>query len=424
MRRVVALVGAVLLTALAVPAQAAPGPTQAPEYWFDQWHIEQLWRQGADGNGITIAELDTGVNAQLDGLRGKVLTGTDFGPTGGDGRTDRDADPFGHGTALASIMVSAPSTFGITGIAPEAKILPVALPLQGTTDAGNNDYIAEAIRWAADHGADIISMAIGTRRPRADQPCPADQQQAVYYALNKGAILLAAGGNQAQSGNPIEAPASCLGVLAVGATNQSGAVTNFSARHRYLSLVAPGQNIPSLGREPNTGYAGDGTSQATAITSAVAALVWSKYPALSARQVEARILSTLDGLRGSPSPDVGFGSLNAFRAVTANVAQDAADPVFARAEPFLLRASAQQTPAPTAPERAGAAPTGGYGPVVIDRPMHAFVTPQVIAGIVLIAIAICGLAALLLLVLNTRLRTSSEPVLAGSAVERADDAAQ
>jgi subtilisin family serine protease len=420
---VAALLAAFAIATIAAPAFATPGPPEAPEYWFDQWHIEKLWQDGATGKGVVIAELDTGVNAQLDGLRGKVLTGTDFSPQGGDGRTDRDADTFGHGTAMASIMVGAPSTFDITGIAPDAKILPVALPLEGTTTAADRDFVAQGIRWSVDHGARVISMAIGSSRAGVTQSCPADEQKAVYYALSKGAIVLAAGGNNAQSGNPIEAPAVCLGVLAVGATDQSGTVADFSSKHHYLSFVAPGQNVASLGREAGTGFSGDGTSQATAIASAVAALVWSKHPTLTAREVEARILYTLDNKRETPSPDYGFGALDAYRATLANVPADAPDAVYARAEPYILRAAADAKAAP-APRQA-ADHVADYGPVRIDRPANSFLTRQGIVGITLIAVAVCGFAALLLLVLNTRERTSSsELALAGGAVEGADDAAQ
>ena len=101
MRRLLAAAVAVVLAGLAAPALAAPGPPSAPEYWFDQWHVQQLWQDGARGQGITIAELDTGVNADLPGLRGKVLPGKDFGTLGGDGRTDRDATAFGHGAPAA-----------------------------------------------------------------------------------------------------------------------------------------------------------------------------------------------------------------------------------------------------------------------------------------------------------------------------------
>jgi hypothetical protein len=158
----------------------------------------------------------------------------------------------------------------------------------------------------------------------------------------------------------------------------------------------------------------------------VTALVWSKHPTLTARQIQARLLATLDHKRDSPSADYGYGTLNAYRATLATVPKDAADPVYARAEPFIQREQAQTSPGPKAPAVAGANRAANYGTVRIRRPASTFFTPLVVSGLALIAIAVCGFAALLLLVLDPlgRRTSSSELALAGGAVERADDAAQ
>ncbi|HEY2166582.1 MAG TPA: S8 family serine peptidase, partial [Jatrophihabitantaceae bacterium] len=298
------LAGAVVATVLtavlaglclpAAPAGATPGPANAPEYWFDAWQVDQLWQQGARGQGITIAEIDTGVNADLPELAANVLPGKDFGAAGGDGRVDREVNEFGHGTAMASIMVAHPGILGITGLAPDAKILPIAVPLTGTTDQDGNDHLSQAIRWAADHGAKVISMSLGgARKPTVDNaPCPADEQDAIFYAMRKGAVLLASSGNTGLSGSVVEEPGVCVGVISVGAVNENNQVADFSSRHPYLTLTAPGVDIPSLSRVAGSAYAGDGTSQATAVASAVCAIVWSKYPTLSARDLVTRILAT------------------------------------------------------------------------------------------------------------------------------------
>jgi subtilisin family serine protease len=381
---------------LGVPtASAAPGPVNAPEYWFDTWHIPQLWRAGARGQGITIAEIDTGVNAQLPELAGRILSGKDFGESG-NGQVDRSTDPFGHGTAMASIMVARRGTLGITGIAPGARILPIAVPLSGTTDRSPDDHVAEAIRWAADHGAKIITMALGgVRDPKTtDEPCPSDEQAAIYHALRKGAVLLAAAGNRGDSGNAVEQPGVCLGVVSVGAVNRNGKVASFSARHKYVSFDAPGVGVPSLGRIPGQAYAGNGTSQATAVASALTALVWSKYPSLTGRQVVARLLATLDNRTAQPTRAYGYGILDGYRAVTAKVPADAANPVYARAMPFLQRDSAYSRAKPAVPKPAatGVRSTGTFDIGTAPR----LKVPQVIAGFCL---GIGGLLALLALLL-------------------------
>jgi len=404
-RRTAALLAAGLLLVSAAPASAAPGPRDAPEYWFDTWHVEQLWQSGVRGQGITIAEVDTGVNANLPELTANVLPGKDFGRTG-DGRIDREVNEFGHGTAMASIMVGRRGLLGISGLAPSAKLLPIAIPLNGTTDAAANDHLAEAIRWAVDHGGKVISMSLGATRSPDDVsvPCPAAEQAAVYYALSKGAVLLAAAGNHGgdlvSGTNAVEEPGVCLGVLSVGATDQTGAAADFSSRHRYLTLAAPGVDIASLSRVSGSAYSGDGTSQATAIASAVVALVWSKYPKLTGAQIVTRVLATLDQHRTRRDTSIGFGVINAYRAVTARLPVSAANPVYSAAAPFLARdrAFATAASAATAPRAAAdRAPTGKFS---IGAAPRLFVA-QVLAGI---AVSVLGLLALIALVVAARVR--------------------
>jgi len=390
---VAVLAGAGLLGA-APGAGATPGPASAPEYWFDSWHIDRLWHDGARGQGVVIAEIDTGVNAQLPALSGRVLRGKDFGRPG-DGRTDRDEHEFGHGTAMASIMVGRPATLGITGIAPGARILPIAVPLSGTTDAATDDHLGQAIRWAADHGAKIISMALGgTSNPKTTTaPCPADEQAAIYYAQRLGAVLFAAAGNRGQSDNAVEEPGVCLGVVSVGAVNRHGTVASFSSRHRYVTLTAPGVAIPSLGRIPGAAYAGNGTSQATAIASAVVALVWSKHPELTGRQVIARVLATLDERRSKPDPAYGWGQLDGYRAVTAAVPAGAPNPIYAAAAPFAARANAFAKATRAKVPEPAAKSVGSTGEFRIGSSPRLLV-PRVLGGL---AVALAGLLALITL---------------------------
>ena len=392
MRYAIGAAAALLLLAASTPAWAAPGPPDAPEYWFDAWHVQQLWDDGARGQGITIAEIDTGVNASLPELRGRILAGTDLG-AGGNGQIDREVNAFGHGTAMASIMVSRPGLFDITGLAPGAKILPIAVPLNGTTDAGQPDQIPDAIRYAADHHAKIISMSLGGQRtPSQDtQACSDDEQAAIYYALGKGALVIAAVGNSGPTKNTIEDPGVCLGVISVGAVDASGTVASFSARQPYLTMVAPGVDVPSLSRVPGEAYEGSGTSQATALTSAAAALVWSRYPSLTARGVASRILDTLDPHGTVPNPAYGRGELDVYRAVMAAVPANAGNPVYDLVAPFLARNAALGaiSPPPPKPVVTRASGTGRYAVGSLPR-----LTREAITGI---ALAAAGLLVLLVL---------------------------
>jgi subtilisin family serine protease len=407
-KRRIAALGAVLALAFgAQPADATPGPVGAPEYWFDSWHIESLWADGIRGQGITIAEIDTGVNADLPELQGRILDGTDLGEKG-NGHVDRERDEFGHGTAMASIMVGRPGLLDITGLAPDSKILPIAVPLNGTTNAGLPDKVPQAIRYAADHDAKIISMSLGGKRtPGVDrQPCKDEEQSAIYYALRKGALVIASVGNTGPTKNTIEDPGVCLGVISVGAVDASGTVASFSARQPYLTLVAPGVNIPSLGRVVGQAFSGDGTSQATALTSAAAALVWSAHPELTARDVATRLLATLDAHRSTPSPSYGYGMLDAYRAVTRDVPADAPNPVFDSVAPFMSRVDAlsQTQPKPAEAAREPLASTGAYHVGSVP-----WLTAQVRTGIALAGAGMLSLLVLLVFGVRGRRRRAPQP---------------
>ena len=375
MRRLGAVLaaGAVLTAAvlagvvLPAPVAAAPGPRSAPEWWFDSWHVPSLWAGGADGRGITVAVVDSGVQADIPELRGKVLPGADFIGNGSDGRTDYDSDEFSHGTAMASLIVAAKGFGDIQGLAPAAKVLPVAVPLASVVRRGEppRNATARAIRYAADHGARIISMSLGgPRSEREDRtPCPQTIQDAVLHAVSKGVLVVAASGNSAGSGSPVEEPGVCLGVVSVGAVNARLEVTDFSSRHRYLSVTAPGTDIPTLTRESGSAFVGDGTSHATALTSAALALVWSKYPRETGRQVLTRLLATATdrGPKGR-DPAYGVGVINPAAAIAASPAVAAgANPVLDGAAPLLALSRARaRTPTPPAAVARPDAPLGEY----------------------------------------------------------------
>jgi subtilisin family serine protease len=411
--RFVVVVVVMLFGLGAVPAVATPGPPGHGEWWFDAWQVQQLWSEGARGQGILIAEIDTGVNAGLPALSANVLRGKDFGGPGGDGRVDRDTEQFGHGTAMASLMVGHPGQDNILGMAPDAKVLPVAVPITGTTDdAGGeaNGDLLQAIRWSADHGARIISMSLGAPRDAGDpaRTCPAEEQDVIDYALAKGAIIVASGGNAGDRDSPIEEPSVCLGVISVGAVDSHWVVPKWSSRHPYLTVTAPGVNVPTIGRIAGEAFYGDGTSQAAAITSGGLAVIWSKYPKLSGSQVVARLLATLHGRRTTRSGVSGYGSIDIGAAVRANVPAGAPNPVYEAVAPFLARdkarAAVPELVAPPTPNRRTRLP-GGYATTTPPGPLT---SGPGLAGIIGAATGLAVVALLLIMSALRRRRTASQ----------------
>jgi len=335
---------AIGLVGTANPAGATPGPPDAPEWWFDSWQVPQLWAGGANGSGIIVAVIATGVDAELPELRGKVLPGADFIGNHTDGRTDFDSEDFSHGTAMTSIIAADRGFGNIEGLAPGVRILPIAVPLHGVVRHGTppSNATAKAIDYAVGHGAKIINMSLGGVRDETEDgpdPCPGAVQQSVLHAIRAGALVVAASGNSGDDNSPVEEPGVCLGVVSVGAVDRNLDVTSFSSRHPYLTVSAPGDNVPSLSR--NAAYIGEGTSQATALTSAALALIWSKYPHETNRQVLSRLLDTATD-RGPTGrdPSYGYGVIQPAAAIaTAAPAATAKNPVLDAVQPLITSAA-------------------------------------------------------------------------------------
>ncbi|MFC3503987.1 S8 family serine peptidase [Micromonospora krabiensis] len=341
-----------LFAAAGVAPMAAPAPARADTVRGLQWHLDALKIPEAHrltkGRGVVVAVVDTGVHGAHPDLKGQVLPGRGFGAgVAADGRTDPDTKE-GHGTGMAGIIAGrGGGDMHALGIAPEAKILPVGL---GAEDARSWDSGA-AIRWAVDHGADVINMSFGKH---VADPATTD---AVRYALSKNVVVVASSGNS-DSGYPkIPEPAAIPGVIAVGGATRSGGLWSETVTGPEMVLSAPGERIIAPappGASPNGYLVSDGTSSASAIVAGVAALVRSRYPDLDAANVVNRLISTAKdrGPKGRDA-DFGFGSIDVLAALTRSVPAVDANP---------LLASAAGSPAPGA--SAGGEKDGDDGPAV------------------------------------------------------------
>lgn len=220
-----ALASSVLAVLPAIPAEA--DALRAQEWALQAVHAQQAWRT-TKGEGVTVAVLDTGVDANHPDLEGQVLPEQDlvgFGAGPGDSAWAQ------HGTGMASIIAGhghgRGRENGVLGLAPAAKILPVRVILEDddsererarTEKAG---ALADGIRWAADHGADVINMSLGDDSESA-HPEPREDA-AIQYALGKGIPVVASAGNGGQKGNHVSYPAAYPGVIAATAVTHLGA---------------------------------------------------------------------------------------------------------------------------------------------------------------------------------------------------------
>jgi membrane-anchored mycosin MYCP len=362
--------GLALSLGVAAPARAAPAVAAAravaarpdlqplpAEWWFSSWDIQTRVWPLTQGAGVTVAILDSGVQASLPDLRGAVVPGGDTTGARTSGMTDDDYPDDGHGTQMAVLIAGQGLQSGPVGIAPAAKILPVRVGgLDVSAFGGTDATIAAGIRYAADHGAKVINMSVAGPTESASA-CHPVLQDAVAYALEHNVVVVAAAGNSAKAGNPPESPASCAGVLAVGAVSPD--LTSFpdSERQPYVAVSAPGNDIGLLGMDglyfPDRG----GTSCSSAFVSGEAALVRSRYPSMPWYQVVQRIINTALP-EGSPVPNDSFGYgivriAGAVNASTHQVAASAPNPVYAAFRQWLatpqgsqFTAAARQRPHP------------------------------------------------------------------------------
>ncbi|MFF8810669.1 type VII secretion-associated serine protease mycosin [Streptomyces pactum] len=319
-RRVSVALTAAGLALLPVAPARADG-IRAQEWALDALHVRDAWRT-TKGAGVTVAVLDTGVDADHPDLSGQVLPGKDligFGAGPGDKAWAR------HGTAMAGIIAGRghgqDGTDGVLGVAPEAKILPVRVILEDSDPARKEprgvrgSALAEGIRWATDHGADVINLSLGDDSESAHPEAAEDA--AVRYALGKGVIVVASAGNAGEKGDRVSYPAAYPGVIAVTAVDRYGNRAAFSTRRWYATVCAPGVDVV-VANPDRRYYNGWGTSAAAAFVSGAAALVRSAHPDLSPAQVKRLLADTAqDRPEDGHSDERGAGLVDPAAAIEA-----------------------------------------------------------------------------------------------------------
>ncbi len=321
--------GLALAGAVGVPAASADSVRDGQDWALNMMNVQQAWDEGNQGQGTTVAVLDSGVTTGVSDLEGSVVSGPDY--TGVD-TSPSNPDWGQHGTWMASIIAGHGHGFddddGIMGVAPKAKILSVRVipdrndpeysKYEAEQEDSVQDSLAKGITYAVNHGADVISMSIGYSAPSASV------RSALQYAYGHGVAVVASSGNSGDTSSaskqgyaPLKFPADYPGVIGVAAVSSTGHVAGFSSNNLSVEVAAPGVNISAQGRDGQY-WLVTGTSPACALVAGVAALIKARYPGL-APDLLAKALSSTTHYRpdGGYDQNVGFGTVNAAAALTA-----------------------------------------------------------------------------------------------------------
>ena len=258
---------------------------------------------------VKIAVVDSGVDVSHPDLVGRVSDTYNAVDSGTD-----VTDSVGHGTFVAGVAAATGNnSIGVAGASMGASVMAVKV----ADSAGQiwSDAEAAGIDWAADHGAKVINLSLGSDTPTQVE------SDAVAYAQGKGVLVVAAAGNDGATTPSY--PAAYPQVVAVGATDAAGHRADFSEYGSWVTVGAPGVGITSTTPTAGSTFfkpsydSGDGTSFSSPIVAAEAALLWSMRPAVSAADVRAAIVDSAHGYAGL---GLGAGQVD-FRA-----AQDALRP--------------------------------------------------------------------------------------------------
>ncbi len=311
----------------------------------DDIHAPQAWTLSR-GAGETVAVVDTGVDLTHEDLAGQIAPG-------GWDWVDGDGDPsdgYGHGTHVAGIVAAAGDNgLGISGVAPDAKVLP--LRVLDDTGWGTSSDIAAAFAYAGDHGVRIVNASLGGRHSQAVEDAVAAHPGTLY--------VVAAGNSSANDDDSSQASYPCAlpeaNLICVGASDESDQPADFSNYGAHsVDLFAPGVDIlSSYFDAPDSYWWEDGTSMAAPFVAGAAALALAANPQASTTQLRTALLDTVDHRDALAGRSVAGGRLNAAAAVaelagvTPQAQAPAATPApVAPAAPVTPPVSATPTPPP------------------------------------------------------------------------------
>ena len=276
--------------------------------YLDQIHAPEAWAKGYTGQGITVAVIDSGVNYYHPDLIDNIWSNPreiafNSKDDDGNGLVDdtrgwdfylNDNIPFdidGHGSQVAGLIAGENNRRGALGVAYDAKIMPLRVTYRSATNSVVADAhsVASAIYYAVNNGARVINYSYGGFFPFAEETA------AIQYAVDRGVVVVAAAGNNADPQPLYPARLGLPGLIAVGSvdrTNRLSYFSNTAGATQLDYLIAPGENVYTTNKDYDTFTTVSGTSFAAPLISGVAALILSARPDLGAENVVALLKSS------------------------------------------------------------------------------------------------------------------------------------
>ena len=291
---------------IAEPSLATGAPNDPYYTGGYEWHLSKInapnaWSLSTGSATTPIAIVDTGVDLTHPDLSAKIIQGYNIYAN-----TNDPSDDYGHGTAVAGTAAALSNNgLGVAGISWQSPVMPIKI--SDPTGFATYSDMAKGIIYAADHGVRVINISFGGRTASSTL------QNAVSYAWQKNALVIAAAGNDSSS--TVSYPAACQYAVAVSATLSDDTFASFSNYGNQIALSAPGKGIYTTMK--GGGYGSwYGTSFSSPVVAGVAALVLSLNPQLTNVQVVDILEKTADDL-GAVGYDVyfGYGRVNAYRAL-------------------------------------------------------------------------------------------------------------
>lgn len=305
----------VVLSSMVSPLRASAETLSLPDYRPTQWSLriadmESVWRE-ATGYGVTVAVIDSGVDASHPDLLGSVLPGYDVSIGGKflkHQNVSDSVDHEGHGTSVAGVITANRDGAGVTGVAPDAMILPIAIEDSSLSVSTQIEQIVTAIELAVSSGVDFMNISLGTYGELESQD-KGSICGAIYSARLKGVLTFVASGNNGDTGNELVTPGSCPHAVSIGSVDPALHVSSFSSFDPEIDFTAPGEYIVTTSsRYKDELYEeSSGTSFSAPYAAGVAALVLERSPTATPDEVlDSMKRAAVD--KGPVGDDVFYGS--------------------------------------------------------------------------------------------------------------------